>query len=82
MPLLLAWGTSTVDRRLRARLVYQLASWGTERPSEMAALIAKLADVNDPQIVESVLRAGATTAVGTTDIPGLTALAERTYGLF
>jgi len=54
MPLLVAWITSSVIQKRRARARSNLAVWGSGKPDELAELIKTMATVNDPQVVEDV----------------------------
>lgn len=54
MPLVFAWGLSTIDQELRDKLRIELAGWAIENTSEFHLLLQKIFNCNDPQIQEDL----------------------------
>jgi hypothetical protein len=56
-PLLLAWATTSLERRKRDWARRELAGWMAEAPTEIPRLIQRLSESNDPQMHEDVVAA-------------------------
>jgi hypothetical protein len=54
MPLVCAWGLSTIDQELRDKLRIKLTGWAIKKPFEFHLLLQKVFDCNDPQIQEDL----------------------------
>lgn len=53
-PLLLAWGSTTLDNSERDHIRRELARWGSRNLLELRCLIETTAESNDPQMLEDV----------------------------
>lgn len=56
-PLLLAWGTTTVDNKNRRRIRAELAKWGAKNTSGLLELLKTTFQTNDPQMKEDLVSA-------------------------
>lgn len=54
LPLIFAWGLSTIDQKLRNSLRVALTEWAIKQPSEFFLLLNKIFGCNDPQIQEDL----------------------------
>lgn len=54
LPLVYAWGLSTIDQELRNKLRVSLAGWALRTPKEFLLLLKKIFHCNDPQIQEDL----------------------------
>jgi hypothetical protein len=54
LPLVYAWGLSTIDQKLRDKLRTALTGWAIKNPLEFKLLLDKIFNCNDPQIQEDL----------------------------
>lgn len=54
MPLVFAWGLTTIDQELRDKLRTELTGWAIKSPFEFHLLLKKIFSSNDPQIQEDL----------------------------
>jgi len=54
LPLVFAWGLSTIDQKLRNSLRVALTGWAIKQPNEFLLLLNKIFECNDPQIQEDL----------------------------
>jgi hypothetical protein len=54
LPLVYAWGLSTIDQQLRNNLRIAITEWAIKNPSEFLLLLNKIFTCNDPQIQEDL----------------------------
>ena len=54
VPLLLAWGTTTVKNDSRRKIRGKLAIWGSQNPDGLLALLKEACQTNDPQMKEDI----------------------------
>lgn len=54
LPLIYAWGLSTVNQKLRNELRITLTEWAISSPNEFLLLLSKIFNCNDPQIQEDL----------------------------
>ena len=63
LPLLMAWSLSSLVKKRRTESRTKLARWGAKSLRKMAALLERMATVNDPQVVEDLFTAAAGSAI-------------------
>jgi hypothetical protein len=83
LPLLVAWTCSSVVEERRRRAREMLARWGGSRLADMVELLAYMADVDDPQLLDDLVVAALGAAViAPVDNPAIGELARLVDRLF